>query len=631
MLATAPLKFESMMNLSTPLQPNIVFLVVESTDGRTWQRGYQDDVIPLPNIRALQEHGVAFHRHYSNAPVCCPSRATFWSGRHAHKIPHTSRVPGSGLPVDGAWNNFEGLPPGFDDKMSDVLARHGYSTAIFGKRDWTAGAHTLNVQLNSWTMYTQFPYSIDRTGGWADETMCQGNGSVRAGGGPRGKPNSAHEEDWKQVAEGVQWIADNATAPFFVYQGMNIVHPPYLTNEYWYDKIDESKVRVPRWLPLEEMHPCDLQASMLKGCIGSAKQRSALEDEGRRRRLRRIYYSMVAEFDDMVGAYMDAVRSKPGAWESTIWIVTSDHGDMQFEHRQFYKMVPREPSANVPMVIFDGRPGRGMPAPKVVNTPTQLIDIFPTVMEYAGVDVSTLPLDGASLAPLLTPPANASATDTNTLTRAPFVTSQFHGCNLAMSWFLIVQLVNRSAIKYIVWGTGAEAPPQLFNLTADPGEFEDLLDERRPPSEEARRVAKLLDSNLRATIDYPVVAQRVAHYNLDSFRAWANHTGPDWPTVMRGAPAGQKGHLRWTPSWDDNPDGSLEAVHEWLARPARIMPCRKELVWPPREATTVHTAVTSFCDAPDGSGCGRTSSAAQPSTRQSGASAIKDTLIEWPR
>ena len=55
-----------------------------------------------------------------------------------------------------------------------------------------------------------------------------------------------------------------------------------------------------------------------------------------------------------------------------------------------------------------------MPAPKVVNTPTQLIDIFPTVMEHAGVDVSTLPLDGASLAPLLTPPANASATDTNT-------------------------------------------------------------------------------------------------------------------------------------------------------------------------------------------------------------------------
>ena len=28
-------------------RPNVVFLVVESTDGRTWQRGYQNSVIPL--------------------------------------------------------------------------------------------------------------------------------------------------------------------------------------------------------------------------------------------------------------------------------------------------------------------------------------------------------------------------------------------------------------------------------------------------------------------------------------------------------------------------------------------------------------------------------------------------------
>ncbi len=49
-------------------RPNIVFLVVESTDGRTWQQGYSDDLIPLPALRALQAGGAAFHRHYSNAP-----------------------------------------------------------------------------------------------------------------------------------------------------------------------------------------------------------------------------------------------------------------------------------------------------------------------------------------------------------------------------------------------------------------------------------------------------------------------------------------------------------------------------------------------------------------------------------
>ena len=85
-------------------RPNIVWLVVESTDGRTWTPGYQNDVVPLPNIRKLQQHGVEFRRHYANAPVCCPSRATFWSGRHASNLPHEQAS--SGLPVDGAWNNF---------------------------------------------------------------------------------------------------------------------------------------------------------------------------------------------------------------------------------------------------------------------------------------------------------------------------------------------------------------------------------------------------------------------------------------------------------------------------------------------------------------------------------------------
>ena len=71
-------------------RPNIVFLVCESTDGRTWTPGYSGGALDgaLPAIRSLQARGSTFTRHYSNAPVCCPSRASFWSGRHAHKIKH---------------------------------------------------------------------------------------------------------------------------------------------------------------------------------------------------------------------------------------------------------------------------------------------------------------------------------------------------------------------------------------------------------------------------------------------------------------------------------------------------------------------------------------------------------------
>lgn len=116
-------------------------------------------------------------------------------------------------------------------------------------------------------------------------------------------------------------------------------------------------------------------------------------------RIRTIYLAMVAEFDAMVGYYMKAVEDV-GKFNNTIFIVTSDHGDMQMEHRQFYKYAPYDASALVPMVIMDGRNPRQQAL--VTNVTTQLIDIYPTVLTYAGVPKSDWPtLDGSELQPVL--------------------------------------------------------------------------------------------------------------------------------------------------------------------------------------------------------------------------------------
>jgi hypothetical protein len=141
--------------------PNIIFLVVESTDGRTWSSNYSNGVIPLPHIRQLQAGGIAFHKHYANAPVCCPSRATFWSGRHASNIPHDH----GGIKVGGVWNNYEGLPANYSNRIDQVMRRAGgYNVKVAGKTDWSTGDHSENVFLSAWTMYVPFPYNISRTG-----------------------------------------------------------------------------------------------------------------------------------------------------------------------------------------------------------------------------------------------------------------------------------------------------------------------------------------------------------------------------------------------------------------------------------------------------------------------------------
>ena len=97
-----------------------------------------------------------------------------------------------------------------------------------------------------------------------------------------------------------------------------------------------------------------------------------------------------------MGEYIRAVDDA-GLTERTIFIVTSDHGDMDMvpalhdlshalhtmldplqEQQQFYKMVPYEASARVPLVVA---------GPGVVHAQfeqaTSLIDLYPTLLELA--------------------------------------------------------------------------------------------------------------------------------------------------------------------------------------------------------------------------------------------------------
>lgn len=71
---------------------------------------------------------------------------------------------------------------------------------------------------------------------------------------------------------------------------MNIVHPPYQTSQYWFDKIDADDVIAPAWLPLDQLHPCNFQSIMLKGCIPDERNATAVANMysiARRKRIRR--------------------------------------------------------------------------------------------------------------------------------------------------------------------------------------------------------------------------------------------------------------------------------------------------------------------------------------------------------
>jgi len=307
--------------------------------------------------------------------------------------------------------------------------------------------------------------------------------------------------------------------------------------------------------------------------------------------------AMIAEFDAMVGEYVSAVRDA-AKFDNTVFIVTSDHGDMQMEHQQFYKQVPYDASSRVPLIIkvpakeekneedddafTQEAPSRSVSVNSFVTQPTSHVDLFPTIMDFAGVPQSSRPegLHGESLLPFLVPTARATANARNlrnattsanapqgglaVARKRPFAVNQFHGCDIAMSWFSVI---DENHYKYNVFGTGNQHVPQLFDLTADPDETTNLA--TTPGYEDTIRE---LDGLLRSVVDYEAVATDVARYTHASLGAWVNATS-DWKTVVQ--------NLRWSASFDIDAEASIRAMEAYLKGPPRVYECRSESEWPP--------------------------------------------------
>ena len=313
--------------------PSFVFLLSESLDGRLLREG---SAAKIPNIRALVAGGsVRFDAAYSNSPVCAPARSALHSGRDVHRIAHSH----NGMLVNGAWNNYEGLDSNYSGGLlHERLAAAGYATQVNGKRDWTVGGHSETCMLSSLSFNVAWPYNITADGGWNEEDVfCASDGPV-APGGSGGAAGSAYADDWETMNKTAHFAA-SAKQPLYVFAGTSILHPPYQTTQHWYDIAAEQPV--PEWQPLDSpaLHPCDLQASMKRGCtpgLANASARADFYSTARRARVRRVYLAELEEFDAMVGLVV-ATLDAAGRWRdgSTTIVLAADHGDMQLEKQMF--------------------------------------------------------------------------------------------------------------------------------------------------------------------------------------------------------------------------------------------------------------------------------------------------------
>ena len=182
----------------------------------------------------------------------------------------------------------------------------------------------------------------------------------------------------------------------------------------------------------------------------------------------RPYDGEVAWSDELIGR-LDATLTRLGLAKDTLLVVASDHGEGLGEHDEsLHGFFAYQTTLRVPLIVR----GPGIPPRTRLATTAALVDVFPTVLDLAGL-TSPGPVSGRSLAA----PLRGSAASAEPTVYAETLVPLLH-----FGWSDL-RVVREGRFKYI------QAPrPELYDLDSDPGERTNLA-EREPRRAEAMRAA----------------------------------------------------------------------------------------------------------------------------------------------
>jgi arylsulfatase A-like enzyme len=337
---------EAVSAAGTEDHPNIVFII--SDDSGWGDVGWNGNkVLEAPVLDRLKQRSVELTRFYV-APTCAPTRAALLTGRHPLRT--------------GVVNTTRGLQvlDGSEVTIAEALKAGGYATGYFGK--WHNGAN------HPWTAQAQgFDEFVGFNGGFIPnyfDTPMEFNGVV--------KPSEGFITD-VLTDEAMAFIEKNRGRPFFCYLSYNVPHSPFQAPADLYDKYYER-------LGVENLK---------RGNERLQAERTA------------AVYAMLENMDTNIGRLLEELQ-KLGLEGKTIVIYTTDNGPSTARYNgplRAGKGTLYEGGVKVPFII--SYPDQ-LEAGKVVPTLAMHVDLYPTLLELAGVAAPEGPaIDGKSLVPLL--------------------------------------------------------------------------------------------------------------------------------------------------------------------------------------------------------------------------------------
>lgn len=359
-------------------RPNIIFLM---DDQHRWDAlGVENPVVITPNLDKLAKDGVRFTQAVCQAPMCIASRNSMMFGLYSNQT--------------GVLRNGRGIPDTLlpIKPLAQVFADAGYETAGFGKTHWGIRCSTRGFETRyaaevfedgAIMMKDLDPEAKQR---YADETKDYGPGEEDPAGyiGETSKlPEREHRDGWV-TEKCLDYIRNrNDKRPLFLYLSFLKPHAGHNVPAGFEDYYDLEKTKYaeqPPWVKDNSPHAEGVNRRELY----EGFWKNATELQWKEMTLR--YYANCTWIDDMFGRAMQALKEK-GLLENSIIIYVSDHGEMLGErYYRFNKYCLYDASVRVPMIIS----GSALPEEwkgKLDARPAELVDVYPTLLKAAGIEV----------------------------------------------------------------------------------------------------------------------------------------------------------------------------------------------------------------------------------------------------
>jgi arylsulfatase A-like enzyme len=408
--------------------PNILLIV---TDDQREGMGI------MPQTEAIfRSGGTFFPNAFITTPLCCPSRASIFSGQFAHN---------HGVTKNGWVGGAEKFNP--IGALPDLLQRAGYRTGVIGK------------YLNAWPVEETPPF-FDEFHLTSGSTYYNGDWN-RNGIMEKNPGYSTHV--MTESARGFIVAQAASEQPWFLQVATVAPHRPF-TPETRYANADVG--------PFSPTLAHAAGASAGKpGFIRRADTPMVVSASVRARQLRTLM-----SVDDMV-AEIFSVLELTGEADNTLAIFLSDNGMMWGEFGVMNKGLPYTPSVKVPMLMR--WPAR-MEGGRVDGRLVANIDIAPTVIEATGAPRPGHRFDGRSL---LDPEWK----------RRHILLEYWGNVDKTRPWGSL-RTKSWQYIEYYSQKDGERYHRELYDIRWDPHQVRNLLWKRKPPAKpNVNRVAKLLN------------------------------------------------------------------------------------------------------------------------------------------